>query len=408
VEDFEMSEEKKKGITRRKFIVGTAATAGLAAATMFVPPRFAIGAQAKVKVGLLLPYTGTYAKLGTYTRDAMKLRFAEAGGKLGGRAIEYVDIDSEANPAKANELTSRLIKREKVDFLVGPVHSVVGMAMVQMARGENGPITIIPNAGANQLTGALCAPNIFRTSFSSYQMGYPGGPVMIEDGHKRVALVYWNYGFGKEVAEAFKQSFIPAGGTLVKEIATPFPEVDFQAYLTELAALKPDAVYCFYAGGGAAKFVSDFAAAGLNRSIKLYGAGFITEGVLQAQGAAAEGVRSILHYADTLDNPANHRFRAAFKQSTGEDADVYAVQGYDTGELILRGMTAVKGDTGARAEMIRAMETAEIESPRGKLRFSKSHNPIHDIYLREVIKGENRVIRVAARDQDDPAAGCAM
>jgi branched-chain amino acid transport system substrate-binding protein len=408
VEDFEMSEGKKKGITRRKFIVGTAATAGLAAATVFVPPRFAIGAQAKVKIGILLPYTGTFAKLGTFTRDAMKLRFAEAGNMLGGRPIEFVDIDSEANPAKANELTSRLIRREKVDFLVGPVHSVVGMAMVQMARGD-GPITIVPNAGANQLTGSLCAPNIFRTSFSSYQMGFPGGPVMLEDGHKRVALVYWNYGFGKEVAEAFKQSFIPAGGTLVREIATPFPDVDFQAYLTELAALRPDAVYCFYAGGGAAKFVTDFAAAGLNRSIKLYGAGFITEGVLQAQGAAAEGIRSILHYADTLDIPANHKFRAAFKQAIGEEADVYAVQGYDTGSLILKGMEAVKGDVrGGRAELIKAMESAEIDSPRGRLRFSKSHNPIHDIYLREVIKGENRVIRVAAKDQDDPAVGCSM
>jgi branched-chain amino acid transport system substrate-binding protein len=220
--------------------------------------------------------------------------------------------------------------------------------------------------------------------------------------------VYWNYGFGKEVAEGFKESFLANGGTLVKDIATPFPEVDFQAYLTELASLKPDAIYCFYAGGGAVKFVKDFAAAGLKSSIKLYGAGFLTEGVTGAQGEAAEGVRTLLHYADTLDIPENHKFRAAFKKATGNDADVYAVQGYDAGELIIRGMEAVKGDTGARAEMIRAMETAEIKSPRGKLRFSKAHNPIHDIYLREVVKGENRVIRVAVKDQDDPATGCSM
>jgi branched-chain amino acid transport system substrate-binding protein len=403
-----MSNEEKKGITRRDLIKGTAATAGLAAASLFVPPRFAIGAQAKVKVGFLLPYTGTYAKLGTFCRDAFKLRLAEAGNKLGGREIEFIDVDSEANPAKAPELTNRLIKRDKVDFLIGPVHSGVGMVMVKMARGDQGPITVVSNAGADQLTGSLCAPNIFRTSFSSYQMGYPGGPVMLEDGHKRVALVYWNYGFGKEVAAGFKKSFLAGGGTLVKEIPTPFPEVDFQAYLTELAALKPDAIYTFYAGGGAAKFVKDFAAAGLKDSIKLYGAGFLTEGVLEAQGAAAEGVRTVLHYADTLDIPENHKFRAAFKKATGQEADVYAVQGYDAGELILRGMEAVKGDTGARAEMIRAMETAEIASPRGKLRFSPSHNPIHDVYLREVIKGENRVIRVAVKDQSDPAEGCSM
>ena len=403
-----MTEKDQNGITRRDLIIkGAVVTAGLAASSVLVPARFAIGAQAKVKVGILLPYTGTYAKLGTNIRAAMMMRFAEAGNMLGGRPIEFVDIDSEAKPAKAQQLTDKLIKKENVDFLVGPVHSVVGMAMAKMARG-NGPITVIPNAGANQLTGSLCAPNIFRTSFSSYQMGYPGGPAMLEDGHKRVVLMYWNYGFGKQVAAAFKESFVPAGGTIIKEIPTPFPKVDFQAYLTELAALKPDAVYTFYAGGGAVKFVKDFAAAGLKDSIKLYGAGFLTEGLGAAQGDAAEGVRTILHYADTLDNSANISFRAAFQSATGNQADVYAVQGYDAGELILRGMTAVKGDTGARAEMIRAMETAEIDSPRGKLRFSKSHNPIHDIYLREVIKGENRVVRVAAKDQDDPAEGCSM
>lgn len=402
-----MTENDQSGITRRDLLKGTVAATGLAAASMFVPTGFAIGAQAKVKVGLLLPYTGTYAKLGANIRDAMMLRFAEANNLLGGRPIEFVDIDSEAKPAKAPQLTGKLIKKEKVDFLVGPVHSVVGMAMVKMARGD-GPITVIPNAGANQLTGSLCAPNVFRTSFSSYQMGYPGGPAMLEDGHKRVVLMYWNYGFGKQVAAAFKESYLPAGGNIIKEIPTPFPKVDFQAYLTELAALKPDAVYTFYAGGGAVKFVKDFAAAGLHNSIKLYGAGFLTEGVTKAQGAAAEGVRTILHYADTLDNPANIKFRSAFKSAVGHEADVYAVQGYDAAELIIRGMTAVKGDTGARSEMIRAMETAEIDSPRGSLRFSKSHNPIHDVYLREVIGGENRVLRVAARAQDDPAEGCSM
>ena len=184
-----MSEKNKKGISRRDFVIkGSVATIGLAATSALVPARFAIGAQAKVKVGILLPYTGTYAKLGTNIRNAMMLRFSEVGNKLGGRPIEFVDIDSEAKPAKAQQLTEKLIKKENVDFLVGPVHSVVGMAMVKMAMGD-GPITVIPNAGADQLTGTLCAPNVFRTSFSSYQMGYPGGSAMIEDGHKRVVLM---------------------------------------------------------------------------------------------------------------------------------------------------------------------------------------------------------------------------
>ncbi|MCB1761118.1 MAG: ABC transporter substrate-binding protein [Gammaproteobacteria bacterium] len=402
-----MSEQQSKGISRRDILKGTAAAAGIATVSNFIPTRFAIGGSAKVKVGILLPYTGTYAKLGTNIKDALQLRIDEAGGKLGGREVEYINIDSEAKPPKAPELTNKLLKKEQVDFLVGPVHSVVGMAMVKLAR-NTGVIAVIPNAGANQLTDDLCAPNIFRTSFSSYQVGYPGGPAMLEDGHKRVVLMYWNYGFGKQVTAAFRESFEAGGGTIVKDIPTPFPKVEFQAYLTELAAIKPDAVFTFYAGGGAVKFVKDYYAAGLNKSIPLYGAGFLTEGVTGAQGAAAEGVRSTLHYADSLDLPANHRFRAAFKSATAREADVYAVQGYDAGDLLVQGMAAVEGDVGARAEMIKAMESATIDSPRGKFTFSKAHNPIQSIYLREVVNGQNKVLRTVQASVEDPAKNCKM
>jgi len=402
-----MSDQKSKGISRRDILKGTAAAAGIATVSSFVPTRFAIGGSAKVKVGILLPYTGTYAKLGSNIKDALQLRIEEAGGKLGGRDVEYVNIDSEAKPPKASELTNKLLKKEKVDFLIGPVHSVVGMAMVKLAHKAD-VIAIIPNAGANQLTDDLCSPNVFRTSFSSHQIGYPAGPAMLEDGHKNVVLMYWNYGFGKQVTAAFRQSFEAGGGTIVKDIPTPFPKVEFQAYLTKLAAIKPDAIFTFYAGGGAVKFVKDYYAAGLHKSIPLYGAGFITEGVTGAQGVAAEGIRSTLHYADSLALPANLKFRALFESKTGRSADVYAVQGYDTGDLLLQGMAAVAGDVGAKPEMIKAMENATIDSPRGSFTFSKSHNPIQSIYLREVVNGQNNVLRTVQWAVEDPAENCKL
>jgi branched-chain amino acid transport system substrate-binding protein len=53
----------QRKISRRELLRQTTA-AGLAAATTFVPMRPAVARQAKVKIGLLLPYTGTYAALG--------------------------------------------------------------------------------------------------------------------------------------------------------------------------------------------------------------------------------------------------------------------------------------------------------------------------------------------------------
>jgi len=395
--------------SRRRFISGAAATAGLAAASSFVPTRFAIGATAPVRVGILLPYSGTYAMLGNSITNAFKMRIEQAGGKLGGRAVEYVALDSEMSVPKAPTNTNKLVKKEKVDFVVGPVHSGIAAAMAKIIGPREAPIMIVPNAGNNAITGGLCASNIFRTSFSNWQPAYPGGKVMADDGHKTCVTIAWKYAAGAQMMAAGKDNFEKNGGKVVKNIPVPFPKVEFQAALSEIASIKPDCVFAFFSGGGTVKFVKDYAAAGLKDNIPLYGPGFLTEGVSKAQGAAAEGIKTTLHYAADLDNPVNKRFRADYKDAFGGDANVFSVQGYDTGTLLSQAMALVKGDTGATQELIAAMETAEIiDSPRGAWKMSKNHNPIQDIYLRQVKSGQNLVLGVAAKGLEDPGAGCKM
>ena len=70
------------------------------------------------------------------------------------------------------------------------------------------------------------------------------------------------------------------------------------------------------------------------------------------------------------------------------------------------GLSAVKGDDKARDAMVKAMETAKIDSPRGPLSFNKAHNPIQNIYLREVRNGRNEMVSIAQSAVDDPARGC--
>jgi branched-chain amino acid transport system substrate-binding protein len=140
----------------------------------------------------------------------------------------------------------------------------------------------------------------------------------------------------------------------------------------------------------------------------LYGSGFLTEGVLDAQGEAAEGVMTTLHYADSLDNARNAAFRSAYRDAYGTDADVYAVQGYDTGLLLIQALEKTGGDITDREAVIAAMEGAIIDSPRGQWTMSKAHNPVQDFYLRRVENGDNKVIGVAWSALEDPARGCSM
>ena len=161
----------------------------------------------------------------------------------------------------------------------------------------------------------MCAKNIFRSSFSSWQSGFAMGKVAAERGHKKIMTITWNYAFGNESVQAFVEGFEKAGGKVTQNITLPFPNVEFQALLTQIAAQKPDAVYAFFAGGGAVKFVKDYAAAGLNKSIPLYGPGFLTDGTLEAQGDAAQGMFTTLHYADNLNTPRDNAFRLSFAKS---------------------------------------------------------------------------------------------
>ena len=167
-------------------------------------------------------------------------------------------------------------------------------------------------------------------------------------------------------------------------------------------------MFSFFAGGGAVKFVKDYAAAGLKKGIPLYGTGFLTDGTLEAQGADAEGVLTTLHYADALDTPRDQAFRLAYAKAYKLQPDVYAVQGYDAAQMLGAGLAAVKGDLNHRDDLIKAIESARIDSPRGAFTLSASHNPVQDIYLRQVVGRENKAVGVASKALADPGRGCRM
>lgn len=379
----------------------------LVAAAALCMPLANAQTTTKIKVGLMLPASGTYASLGSAIENGFKLYVAEQGGKLAGLDIEFAHVDDESDPSKAIENVNKLLKRDNVDVLVGSVHSGVALAMAKVAK-ETGTPLIVPNGGADAITGSMCAPNIFRSSFSNWQPSYAMGEVVAAKGYKNVVTITWKYAAGDEFVGGFKEAFEKAGGKVLKELNLPFPNVEFQALLTEIAAIRPDAVYTFFAGDAAVKFVKDYSAAGLKKSIPLFATGFLTEGTLGAQGADAEGLLTTLHYADGLGTARDNAFRQAYAKAYKAQPDVYAVQGYDAAQMLAIGLNAVKGDLTKKAEFETAIEKAKIDSPRGTFTLSRSHNPVQDIYLRQVANKENKVVGVASKALADPARGCSL
>ncbi len=360
-----------------------------------------------VKIGLMLPSTGTFAALGDAIEKGFRLSIEEQGGKLAGREVQYFKVDDESDPSKATDNVNKLIKRDNVDVIVGTVHSGVALAMARAAK-ESNTLLIVPNAGADAVTGPMCAPNIFRSSFSNWQPGYATGVVAAGKGYKRAMTITWNYAAGAETVKGFTEAFEKGGGKVMKDLNLPFPGVEFQALLTEIAAQKPDVVFAFFAGGGAVKFVKDYAAAGLKGSVPLVGSGFLTDGTLEAQGASAQGLITALHYGDEINTPRNIAFRNKYAVTYKANPDVYAMQGFDAAQMLLAGANAVKGDLAKRDALIAAMRKAQIDSPRGKFTLSAQHNPTQDFYVREAKGNYNVVSGVAVKALADPGRGCKM
>ena len=381
--------------------------ATLLSATAMLSAGSAIANEDPVKLGLMLPYSGTYTALGEAITNGLKLAIEQEGGQLGGRDVEYVELDSEADPSKAPQNMSRLVNGDDVDFVIGPVHSGVAMGMLRVAK-QTGAITIIPNAGLGAATNELCMPNVFRTSFSMWQDSYPMGKVAYDQGHRKSVTITWDYAGGKEDLAGFEEAFTAEGGEIVEQILVPFPSTEFQSYLTQIASLEPDAVYTFFAGGGGVSFVRDYASAGLKESIPLLGSGFLTEGNLSALGDAGEGVMTTLHYAETLENDANQSFVSAYENAYGELPDTYAVQGYDTGMMLVQALSVLGGDTSNQERLIDVLSNVHLASPRGPLSFSDSHHPIQNVYLREIRDGKHEVVRIAHENLEVPDEACQM
>ena len=79
-----------------------------------------------LKVGLMLPASGTFASLGTVIENGFRLLVNEQGGKLSGREIEFVKVDDESDPSKATlnkSPTARASPLRAVCGVENPRHS---------------------------------------------------------------------------------------------------------------------------------------------------------------------------------------------------------------------------------------------------------------------------------------------
>lgn len=366
-------------------------------------PTGATGPKGELKIGLMVPLSGTYASLGRDMQNGFQLYLDRHGGELGGHRVQVVDAETEANPEVGLRAARRLIEEERTPIVTGIVSSAVAAAVRDLFNESKRPL-IVSNAGANDLTRTQRSPHIFRTSFSNWQPNFSVGEWALEEMDvEGFFIIAPDYGAGHEAAEAFRQAYAEEGsGRIISERFPPFGTTqDYQPYLSEIRRSGARATFAFFSGGEAISFVQQYAQFGLKEELPLIGPGFLTdEGVLEAQDDAALGIRTSLHYTPLLDNDTNREFVAAYEEAFDTPATVFAVQSYDAAQLIDLALKEHDGDPTDGVAVSEALaNVGDLDSPRGVFHLDpETHNPVQTFYLREVKEVDDGLGNVVLKD----------
>ncbi len=355
-----------------------------------------------VKVGMITTLSGGGAGLGIDVRDGFMLAVKQAGNE----DIEVIVEDDQRKPDIAVQLADKLVQSEKVDVLTGIIWSNLAMAVVPSVTAQ-GKFYLSPNAGPSALAGKGCHPNYFNVAWQNDNLHEAAGAYAKETGYKKSFILAPNYPAGKDALTGYKRFY---DGELAGEIYTKLGQTDYAAEIAQIRASGADSVFFFLPGGMGISFLKQYADSGVD--LPVVGPAFsFDQGILQAVGDAALGVKNTSQWNKDIDNDTNKAFVESFEAEYGRLPSLYASQGFDTANLLLSAMA--QADVKDADAFRKALEAADFKSTRGDFKFGPNHHPVQDIYVREVIKeGDvytNKIIGTAMSDHVDAyAAECKM
>jgi branched-chain amino acid transport system substrate-binding protein len=389
----------------KRLLLAGCAAAALAA----IAAAPSVAQQKTVKIGFISSFSGPVAAIGTDMRNSFELALDHLGRKVGGMPVEVIYEDDQIKPEVGVQKTQKLIESDKVDVMVGYIWSNVALASLKPLV-DSKTITFITNAGASQISGELCSPYVFTTSWNNDQTPQAVGLYMNQKNVKTAFLIGPNYAAGKDMLEGVAATF---KGQIVGRELTAWPnQLDFSAELSKARAAKPDAIFAFYPGGAGIQFVTQYAQSGMKGQIPLYTAFTIDELSIPRLKDLAVGIPGAQQWVNDLPNAENKKFVDDYKAKYKSSPSFYGAQTYDAAILLDGALKETKGDMD-KDKLRKAIEKAPFKSVRGNFKFGPNHIPIQNFYLQDVVKdGDDYRLKTVAtiveNDQDKHVGKCKM
>ena len=354
-------------------------------------PSLQAQTRGPIKIGFTVPLSGPYAQNGRDILNGFQLYLEQIGYQAAGRRIELLVEDSEAIPAVALTKTRKLVERDQVHMMAGPLLTSTGYALAPYIDSRKIPM-LYPVASGDDLTQRKRSKWIIRTGWTASQPNHAFGEYAYRVlKYRKIATIALDYAFGWESVGGFQRTFEEAGGTITQKIWCPVTVQDFAPYLVQISR-DVDAVYALFLGRSALQFLKQYQEFGLKKRIPLIGSGTTTdEHVLPFMGDEALGVISILHYSAALDNPANREFVRAYRSRNKKLPSYYAESMYTGGKWIVKALESVQGNAEDSEALLEALQQVRLtDLPRGPMELDEYGNPIQNQYIRRVdrVNGE--------------------
>ncbi len=356
-----------------------------------------VSAQSPViKIGLISSLTGAVSTYGQSVRNAVTLAIDDinAAGGINGQQISLVILDDKGDATEAAQAARRLIDRENVALILGPVITPCVMAVAPIAQAAQVPM-LTPTGTGDEITSV--GDFIFRGAYKDSFQGRIMAQFAVENlGLKEAAIIYDvanDYSVG--LRNAFKATFEELGGRIVAEESYSSGDTDFSAQLTSLAMRNPQALFIpdYYSTAG--PILMQARLMGMD-AVMLGVDGWDSPDLSALAGGFEEGGYIVNHYSADVDSAVLKEFIARYTAAFGQAPDALAALGYD-GALIVAKALEAAGSTDPEALKLALGTVGDIEGVTGTITMDPEGTPIKSAVILKMTGGRWELV-----DRIDP------
>lgn len=290
-------------------------------------------ASEAIKVGFSASLTGRFAEPGRSQYRGIEMWAADLNsrGALLGRPVELVYYDDASSPDKSAQIYQRLINEDKVDLLIGPYASDITLAASTVAERQQFPM--VAAGAAAEAIWERGYRNIFGVDDPASEYMDRVFEFAQKQGLSRVALVYADTSFTREVAEGVRRE------ATQRDMEVVFDEgyrdaTDFAALTQRMQQTHPDLVIGGTYKKAAYALVRQAKAQGLNPKIFALTVAPALREFGDILGADADGVMGPVVWMRSARMPMAYDFSFRYKERYGKNAGHHAAYGYGAGQVL--------------------------------------------------------------------------